>query len=48
MAAEEVRVEEEGKERRMWEKEEKKIRDEEEKIVEEEAEEGGVPFEEAQ
>ena len=45
MAAEEVRVEEEDKERQMWEEEEKKIRDEEEKIVEEEAEEGGMPAE---
>ena len=44
MAAEEVRVEEEGKERQMWEKEEKKIRDEEEKGEEEEAE-GGMPAE---
>ena len=38
-------MEEEGQERKMWEKEEKKIRDEEEKIVEEEAEEGGMPAE---
>ena len=32
--SEEVRLEEEGKDRRMWEKEEKRIRDEEDKMIE--------------
>ena len=43
--SEEVRLEEEGKDRRMWEKEEKRIRDEEDKMVEEEEGEGGMPAE---